>query len=120
ASWDVADLKGREAVLEIVDRSSAGWGHINIDRIIFSDVPPEPLLRRGTAIEAVVQALPLGFSKAEEAALPAGSSVTIDSITVKKNSTPHDPPLTESQAVGWTITRYTRLGGFHSGEHGYR
>src|SRR5208282_5175492 len=38
ASWDVADLKGREAVLEIVDHSSVGWGHINIDRIIFSDV----------------------------------------------------------------------------------
>ena len=72
ASWDVADLKGKEAVLEIVDRSSEGWGHINIDRIIFSDVPPEPLLSRGTAIESVVKALPLGFTAAEEATLPAG------------------------------------------------
>ena len=61
ASWDVADLKGRDAVLEIVDRSSDGWGHINIDRIIFSDVAPEPLLSRGTTIESVVKALPSGF-----------------------------------------------------------
>jgi hypothetical protein len=49
AGWDVADLQGREAVLEIVDHSSDGWGHINIDRIIFSDIPPEPLLSRGTS-----------------------------------------------------------------------
>ena len=63
ASWDVADLKGREAVLEIVDRSSEGWGHINIDRIIFSDIAPEPLLRRGTTIEAVAKALQLGFTE---------------------------------------------------------
>ena len=72
ASWDVADLKGREAVLEIVDRSSEGWGHINIDRIIFSDIAPEPLLSRGTTIESVVKALQVGFAKAEEATLPAG------------------------------------------------
>ena len=50
ASWDVTDLIGKEAMIEIVDRRSDGWGHINVDQIIFSDVPPEPLLREGTAI----------------------------------------------------------------------
>ena len=42
ASWDVSDFQGKEAVIEIVDRSSGGWGHINMDQIIFSDLPPEP------------------------------------------------------------------------------
>ena len=79
ASWDVADLKGKEAVLEIVDRSSGGWGHINIDRIIFSDIEPEPLLRRGTTIESVSNALALGFATAEEATLPAGSKIALGS-----------------------------------------
>jgi uncharacterized protein (DUF608 family) len=118
ASWDVADLKGRDATLEIVDRSSEGWGHINIDRIIFSDVAPEPLLRRGTMIESVVKALQMGYSKVKEATLPPGSSLTVDRITVK-NATPARPAA-DSIDAGWTITRYTRLDGFQSGEHGYR
>ena len=76
ASWDVADLKGREAVLEIVDRSSDGWGHINIDRIIFSDVAPEPLLSRGTTIESVLKALPIGFApRRKKRRLPAASRI---------------------------------------------
>ncbi|MGO9112499.1 MAG: GH116 family glycosyl-hydrolase, partial [Thermoguttaceae bacterium] len=118
ASWDVADLRGKEAELEIVDRSSEGWGHINIDRIIFSDVAPEPLLRRGTTIESVVKAMQVGFTTAEEATRPANSFFTIDHITVK--SSPHGAAAVEPAARGWTIARYTRLRGFRSGEHGYR
>ncbi len=111
ASWDVADLKGKEAVLEIVDRSSEGWGHINIDQIIFADVPPEPLLRRGTATESIANALQIGFASAEEATLPAGSPIVLGS----------DAQSAWKAAIGqWKIARYTRLSGFRSGEHGYR
>jgi fructan beta-fructosidase len=39
ASWDVSDLDGRTAVIEIVDRRKGGWGHINIDQITQSDTP---------------------------------------------------------------------------------
>ncbi len=35
-TWDVADLAGKEASLEIVDQQRGGWGHINIDQIIQS------------------------------------------------------------------------------------
>jgi hypothetical protein len=38
-SWDVSGLKGKQAVIEIVDKHSGGWGHINIDRIFLSDRP---------------------------------------------------------------------------------
>jgi non-lysosomal glucosylceramidase len=40
ASWDVSEFHGRQAVLEIVDRDTGGWGHINIDDIQFADEPP--------------------------------------------------------------------------------
>src|SRR5205085_7228852 len=38
AAWDVRDLAGRQATIEIVDAESGGWGHVNIDDIVFSDV----------------------------------------------------------------------------------
>jgi uncharacterized protein (DUF608 family) len=38
-SWDVRALKGAEATIQIVDNSPGGWGHINVDHIIFSDRP---------------------------------------------------------------------------------
>lgn len=40
--WDVADLAGKTATLEIVDAASGGWGHINVDHIFQSDEPRKP------------------------------------------------------------------------------
>jgi sucrose-6-phosphate hydrolase SacC (GH32 family) len=42
-SWDVRQFAGKDAVLQIVDQETGGWGHINIDHIIQSD------RRRGVA-----------------------------------------------------------------------
>lgn len=45
AAWDVRDLAGRRARVEIVDRATGGWGHINVDQITETDAPkaqPEP------------------------------------------------------------------------------
>jgi sucrose-6-phosphate hydrolase SacC (GH32 family) len=41
-SWDVRELRGRKATLEIVDRDSGGWGHINVDHILLADAPARP------------------------------------------------------------------------------
>jgi sucrose-6-phosphate hydrolase SacC (GH32 family) len=41
-SWDVAELAGRRARIQIVDQVQGGWGHINIDQIIQCDEPPRP------------------------------------------------------------------------------
>jgi len=38
--WDVSEFAGKEAVIEIVDRHTGGWGHINIDQIIQCNEAP--------------------------------------------------------------------------------
>ena len=37
SGWNVAQWKGSQAQIQIVDNSTGSWGHINIDHIIFSD-----------------------------------------------------------------------------------
>lgn len=41
-SWNVRDLRGRRARLQIVDRATGGWGHINVDHILLADAPARP------------------------------------------------------------------------------
>ena len=36
-AWDVAKLAGKTAVIQIVDRHTGGWGHVNVDHILQSD-----------------------------------------------------------------------------------
>ncbi len=37
--WNVEDLEGQTARIEIVDRHSGGWGHINVDQVELTDDP---------------------------------------------------------------------------------
>jgi fructan beta-fructosidase len=36
-TWDVGEFEGKEAVIEIVDGETGGWGHINADHFVQSD-----------------------------------------------------------------------------------
>lgn len=56
AAWDVSDLAGQSARIEIVDTQAGGWGHINVDQIEFSDQPGD----RAT-LEALDDLLPGRF-----------------------------------------------------------
>jgi len=38
-NWDVKELKGKKAVIQIVDDASGGWGHVNVDQIAQTDTP---------------------------------------------------------------------------------
>jgi fructan beta-fructosidase len=44
ASWDVSDLAGKRARIQIVDDAKGGWGHINVDQIVQTDERPPAML----------------------------------------------------------------------------
>ncbi len=41
AAWDLADLAGQTVTIQIVDDRTGGWGHINVDHIIQTDIEPK-------------------------------------------------------------------------------
>jgi len=66
-AWDVKEYQGKQAVLQIVDAHSGGWGHINVDQIVQSHKKAEkrpmpmparrgPVRRPGIEIELPVTA----------------------------------------------------------------
>jgi fructan beta-fructosidase len=59
-AWDVAELEGKSAVIQIVDDATGGWGHINIDHIVQADRKrtSEPV-RREIAIDKRYLNLPV-------------------------------------------------------------
>jgi fructan beta-fructosidase len=44
-AWDVSDLAGKAATIEIVDQVSGGWGHINIDHVVLTNRKPPRWLK---------------------------------------------------------------------------
>ncbi|RIK70218.1 MAG: hypothetical protein DCC67_20855, partial [Planctomycetota bacterium] len=76
-NWDVAELAGKRARIEIVDAQSGPWGHVNVDQIELRDDPKTdaaiPLRRRrdfGTMAVAV-----LGGDASAAASIPDGDAL---------------------------------------------
>ena len=53
--WDVRELLGKEATLEIIDDDDTTWGHINVDEIAFTDSPNVGRPRHARPIAAVAR-----------------------------------------------------------------
>ena len=43
-SWDVNEFAGRRARVQLVDRATGDWGHINVGPIVQTDAPAQPPL----------------------------------------------------------------------------
>jgi sucrose-6-phosphate hydrolase SacC (GH32 family) len=64
-SWDVADLEGKSARIEIVDRRKGGWGHINVDHIVQSDTPPKTVDERDDALARAADGVKAAAGRAQ-------------------------------------------------------
>jgi fructan beta-fructosidase len=54
-SWDVSELIGKKAKIVIVDDATDGWGHINVDDIVFSNTPVKKPVREIVAAKKYLQ-----------------------------------------------------------------
>jgi len=72
AFWDVREFAGQVAHLEIVDEERSGWGHINVDDIVFSD-----LLGERAAMEELDALLPVQLSAVELAPASSGQPAQV-------------------------------------------
>ncbi len=101
-AWDVADLLGKEATLEIVDARSDGWGHVNVDHIVFGDVSPDNILRLAGAFGRLARRLPLRYDAVTRVDLEA----PLAPVPVAGGPAPAD----------WQVSSYLRLEGLHADE----
>jgi len=46
--WDIGEFAGKSGVIEIIDRATGGWGHINIDQLLQTDQPLPATLAHAT------------------------------------------------------------------------
>lgn len=100
--WDVSEFVGKQAQIQIVDRRSDSWGHIHIDHIVFSDVPPVPLFPAVQGVQSLREALPLD-----------ANSISVESRRLTAQWTPEGQRLLSGlDPAQWRVRNFLRLQGF--------
>lgn len=100
--WDVSEFAGKQAQIQIVDRHSDSWGHINIDHIVFSDVPPVPLFPAVQGMQSLREALPFD-----------ANSISVENRRLTARWTLEGQRLLpDLDAARWRVRNFLRLQGF--------
>lgn len=101
--WDVREFMGKTAQIEIVDIASGGWGHINVDQIVFTENAVEEAWA-----EALRDLLPAEFSEITYHREPVRAQS--DTATVKSvGAALASAGLKELQFDGWTEYKDPKL-----------
>ncbi len=94
--FDVRDVQGKTARLEIIDNQSGGWGNVGVAEIVFSDKQPAPDATLGGQHDFGTMGLGLLGSEASDvgaAAVPDGKAPRGSLAAVAEASEPMDKKL---------------------------
>lgn len=80
AVWDVEEFAGKRAVLQVVDQRKGGWGHVNVDHIVFTD--------RG---EVVIRSRPVAVVARERSLDSKKLEQWVDSLSAKDTDSMSHP-----------------------------
>ena len=105
ASWDVKDLRGKKATLQIVDHHTGGWGHVNVDQIVQSDKQAQSAVADRSR-EIVLDKKYLLFP-VNNAAKPCRMRITIDGRVVQD----FDINLATTEVDWWAKLDMSRYAG---------
>lgn len=109
AVWDVSEFLGRTAHIEIVDKATGGWGHINVDEIVLTDKKPLQMLAnqaREFTIERHYLNLPVknGAPKRKLSVLVGGKMVREFTLELADAAPDWWAPLNVGEFTGKCIT----------------
>lgn len=91
--WDVGELAGKSVALELVDRATGGWGHINLDHVVQSDVKAGPRSRDVTISARYLQ-LPVRTGQPKKV-----MKLVVDDVVVRE----FDIELAERDPQFWAV-----------------
>jgi hypothetical protein len=106
--WDVGEFLGKTAVIQIVDKATGGWGHINVDHIVQTDRKPPGLIlnaKREFRIERRYLNLPIKNAR-PNALSPLGRRTRISENEIELADAQPDwwAPMDVSAWRGRTVT----------------
>jgi len=92
-AWDVSELIGKTARIQIVDTAVGGWGHINVDQIVQTDsIPPQMLImnaKREFKIEKNYLNLPIAQKgSAHDVAMLVDGRLEVKNSIILANAAP--------------------------------
>ncbi|PNY38757.1 2,6-beta-D-fructofuranosidase [Rhodopirellula baltica] len=108
-SWDVKDLKGKQAQIRIVDQATGGWGHLNVDQIVQTDTRPVGPIRnakRNFVADATYLNFPIknGADKREVTLLVDGKVAVVNTMELADEGADWWAPMDVSEWQGKTLT----------------
>jgi sucrose-6-phosphate hydrolase SacC (GH32 family) len=99
--WEVKDLVGKVARIEIVDEATGGWGHVLVDEIVFSNLKPIEKKECLRWVKVTGDFLQLPLMQRDK-----GAKAGVERLTIEQKSADAQKG---KEGDRWNVMRYVHL-----------